>query len=412
VTDGQSTDEERLLQLLWRHRGEARVFPLGIDTAVNSALLRRMARLGGGVCELTEPDADIEAVVARLEARFGAPLIEHVTVKGATPAQLPMPALFLGRPATIVLEGGSERITLEGITPQGAWSVAVQPQKAPFALGACWARARVLALQDRLLVKPFEEELLKPEIVRIALEHGVASRWTSFVAVDSSAAVDQVPVEVVQPAELPHGWALPPGMAAVGAMPMMARMAMPMMAAAPSVGRARRTTRKRSGGVGAAIRGLFSRSAAPPPPPSVEPDPVELAMCAPAEEEAVGDAFATLGLPAAPAPRATPAGAPSDAPGELARRQSANGSFDGDVVETLVALLILVRAGHTRRVGLRRRVVQKAVGWLATQPADARITRALALLARLEGGSSVLEEDYRAVSDLLGTAGSRVFAPS
>ena len=146
----------------------------------------------------------------------------------------------------------------------------------------------------------------------------------------------------------------------------------------------------------------------------MEPEPLERAMCAPAEEEAVDESVTPPRPPAAPAPRAASvaAAAKSDAPGALARRQSANGSFGGDVVETLVAVLILVRAGHTRRAGLRRRVVQKAVGWLTTQPSDARITGVLGLLARVEGGDSASEDDYRAVSAPLGTAGSRVFASS
>ena len=464
VTDGQSTDEERLMQLLWKHRGEARLFPLGIDTAVNSALLRRMARLGGGVCELTTPRADIEAVVARLEARFGAPLVEGATVTGAIPAQTPLPAMFLGRPATIVLEGGAAGFTVEGTSADGPWRVAVTPSKAPFALGPAWARARVAALQDRLTVKPFEEDAIRPEIIRVALAHGVASRWTAFVAVDTSVTVTGERVEVVQPAELPAEWersAPARGAVAMSApMPVMdPMMAMPSPAAPPNAKRVRRA-RKKSKGIGGAFRDLLSRAsggaagsappeaapmveaaAAPPPsPPKLEADDAFAAdpsvlymaderMDLEEEEESVTGSLAPP-PPSAPASvrrrKARSSGAlhrrplaskPSvgarsrtDDTGSLARRQSADGSIGGDVVETLVALLVLVRAGHTRRAGLRRRVVQKAAAWLGGHEGDPRVSAALALLARVEAGESLSDDAWRAVADLLGVAGSRVFA--
>jgi len=452
VTDGQSTDEARLMQLLWQRKGEARVFPLGIDTAVNSALLRRMARIGGGVCELTEPRANIEEVVARLEARFGSPLVEGALVRGAIPAQTPLPALFSGRPATVVLEGGASGFTVEGTSAAGPWTVQVTPEKAPFALGPAWARARVSALQDRLTVLPFEEDALRPEIIRVALAHGVASRWTAFVAVDTSVKVEGTPVEVVQPAELPADWEMPTGApmpVAMSAMPMMDAMA---GGGAPpatrGVKKRKEARRRRSSGLGGAFRNLLSKASeamAPPPAPQAAPMPApepEPAVEARLELEEEADATQFFGLSMADdeAPEAKPApveraksmarpGAPArpramgrrdraladkgagggDPIGKLARSQKADGSFGGDLVQTLVALLMLVRAGHTRRAGLRRRVVQKAVAWLSTHTGDARVDAALALLDRVERGEVVSDADYRAVTAMLGAAGDRVF---
>ena len=142
----------------------------------------------------------------------------------------------------------------------------------------------------------------------------------------------------------------------------------------------------------------------------MEPDDVP--MAAPEEEEA-GTRFFSMPSPApAGRPTAGSNAAPSDSAGALARRQLADGSFGGDVVETLVALLILLRAGHTRRSGLRRRVVQKAARWLSGQPPDPRIADALALLVRTEAGQAPSDAELRAVADLLGTAGERVFAAS
>ncbi|HCH66313.1 MAG: hypothetical protein CL927_02105, partial [Deltaproteobacteria bacterium] len=413
VTDGQSTDEERLMQLLWQRRGAARVFPLGIDTAVNSALLRRMARIGGGVCELTEPTADIEAVVARLEARFGTPLVEGITIAGATPARSPLPALFLGRPATILLEGGPPTVAVTGTSSSGSWSVAVAVQPAPFPLGSAWARARVASLEDRLIVKPFEEDALRPEILRVALEYGVASRCTAFVAVDSSAMLDGRPVEVVQPMEAPAHSApsgLPfPALAAAAAPAFFARSsAMPvaMMVGAPP---------PRS----APLMQAEDRSPAvdAPEAPSEASGLLGALRKAIAPKKAARDreTHGAIRPDRSPvlvqeqAPVASSADAPaSDAPGAIARRQSADGSFGEDLVETIVSMLILVRAGHTRRRGVRRRVVAKAADWLSGQPHDSRIDAALDVLAQMERGGSVSADGWQGMAARLGDAGQRL----
>jgi Ca-activated chloride channel family protein len=49
ITDGQAGDEQSLVAAVAHRRGGARFFTLGIDTAVNEALLTRLARVGGGM---------------------------------------------------------------------------------------------------------------------------------------------------------------------------------------------------------------------------------------------------------------------------------------------------------------------------------------------------------------------------
>jgi len=446
VTDGQSTDEARLLQLLWRHRGEARLFPLGIDTAVNSALLRRLARVGGGVCELTTPSADIEEVVARLESRFGTPVVDGIRVEGAIPVRNPLPALFSGRPITFLVEGGAGGLTVKGTSAVGQWSVAVQPGKAPFSLGAAWARARVSALEDRLIVHPFEEEALQPEILRVALAHGVASRWTAFVAVDRSVKVDGLPLEIVQPVELPDQWsedfrAVPAVAKAMMAAPMATGAMLPPSPIPTTRAPAReKSRRRRSGGLGNMLRSMLSREDKPAPPMEVADE--AMAACEPAPMvEGYGGApggggafdrdaddsavqFFSLSeeeaeeapMPAAPpAPKRRPApramGVRSESKkksekgssaGQLARSQSADGSFGGDVARTIVAMLQLVKDGHTRRRGVRTRVVVKAAIWLEQRPGEPGVALALAILADVEQGRDITADRWQALVDLLG----------
>jgi hypothetical protein len=85
--------------------------------------------------------------------------------------------------------------------------------------------------------------------------------------------------------------------------------------------------------------------------------------------------------------------------GQLARAQSADGSFGGDVGRTAAALLALVKLGHTRRSGDRRRTVLKAATWLAKHSGDPRAALALRALAAAEAGAPLSPDaDWRALA--------------
>ncbi|RPH55226.1 VWA domain-containing protein, partial [bacterium] len=356
ITDGQSTDEARLVPAVANRRNGALVFTLGIDTAVNESLLKRLARVGGGTCELCTPHDDIEAVAARLEARFGSPLASGVTVEGGTAARPEPAVLFAGRPVALLVEGAPPALEVKGELPGGNLSETVSPSRVETPLGALWARERVAWLEDRLVLRPYEEEAVRPEILRIALEHGIASRFTSFVAVDESVTVTGERVEVVQPVEGPADWdMLKPGIAAAGGPPSAAGI--PAAPLPLSHG-------------GSIPRIFAAASALVGEVPNLEMLKSRKAAREKEAQKILAGFEAELGIT-----REAP-GEPADPAGTLARSQGADGSYGGDLARTAAALLALVVLGHTRRSGTRQRVVLKAAAWL-----EARRTEPLAALA-------------------------------
>ncbi|MES2640773.1 MAG: VIT domain-containing protein [Myxococcota bacterium] len=416
ITDGQAHNEVELVAAVANRRGTARFFSLGIDTAVNGALLGRLARVGGGTCELCAPTDDIEAVIARIEARFGMPLAEAVTVEGGEVAGATENVLFAGRPLTVLLRGAPASVRVAGRTAGAPLAATVTPTPIDFPLGPLWARVRVADLEDRLALRPFEEEALRGEILRVALEHHIASRFTAFVAVETSSRTTGERVEVVQPAMVPEGWA--PGFSGVpsggGGMPMTFRGApmASMPSAAPS---ATMDFMESDDGAYASAAPAPARASRPPSPPS-SPSPSPKASPGPLKRalskmiDSVRGGSAPSGHPAPPPPPAMSApeseeaaapaparemarkeSAPSAAAGvdpgaELARTQSADGSYGGDVHRTAAALLALVLLGNTRIVGLRKRAVLKAAAWLQARAADPHASVALAALTRVERG--------------------------
>ena len=72
LTDGQIGDESSVLRRLQRELGEARVFTVGIDTAVNAAFLTKLAALGGGTASFVQPGERLEEALRAVGREIGA----------------------------------------------------------------------------------------------------------------------------------------------------------------------------------------------------------------------------------------------------------------------------------------------------------------------------------------------------
>ncbi len=376
ITDGQVHNDAELCAAVANRRGSPRLFTLGIDTAVNGALLARLARLGGGVCELATPSDDIEQVIARMEARFGGPVADNVRVDGA--ARPEPQVLFSGRPLAVFVEGTPPSVVVTGTTNAGPLRQEVVPVRVDAGIGVLWARERVAWLEDRLATKPFEEEAIRPEIVRVATTHGIASRFTAFVAVEHSRTVDGTLVEVVQPVPVPYEWdrefvLQPPA----------------PMAAAPVMYRAGDAVPSQMH-----LDDMSMMYIAEGGDEEMPQEELSAAPMSPTLRERVFDTLRSVRRNApskraekkADSPSASGGSDSATTLGDLARLQRADGSFNDDVRETAAALVALVLAGHTRVKGDRRRTVLKAATWLSSRSELVAIA-ALRVLEIVESGA-------------------------
>ncbi|MBO2460359.1 VIT domain-containing protein [Actinomadura violacea] len=220
ITDGQVGNEDQILaQLAPRLRG-VRVHTVGIDRAVNAGFLNRLAAIGQGRCELVESEDRLDAAMDQIHHRIGAPVATDLSLQAeglevvpgsVAPARLG--ALFPGVPLVIAGRFRGEptgSVTVHGTAADGAaWrqhasgTIAHNP-----AATAIWARAHLRDLEDRYTVGGPPD--LEQHIVETSLRFGVLCRFTAFVAVDSRVVTDSAaPHQVVQPVEVPSGWAAP-----------------------------------------------------------------------------------------------------------------------------------------------------------------------------------------------------------
>jgi hypothetical protein len=217
VTDGQVAAEDQILAAVAPVAGDTRIFSLGIDQAVNAGFLRRLAALGAGRCELMESQDRLDDVMATLHRRISPPVVTGLRVE-ADGVQLtagettPQRAdLFPGAPCTLSGRwhaGSLPAVFTLTVSGDGGFreQVAVTAA-ADQAVRTCWARARVRDLEDTYAAGGASQELAD-RIVAVSLAHRVLSRFTAFVAVDRSRQTGLgAPQPVIQPAELPSGWA-------------------------------------------------------------------------------------------------------------------------------------------------------------------------------------------------------------
>lgn len=388
LTDGQVGNEDEILAEVMAARKSTRVYAFGIGTNVSDALLARLARRTGGAVEQIHPGERIDEKVVATFSRAVAKRVSDVRVKltgfdGDELAPAEHPDLIDGEAWCLFgryREPGRGRVEVRGTLDGEAFLLELPielPERADTpSVEKLWAAERVRDLES-IEVEGRRAKTMRDRIVAIATAHGIASRYTSFLAIETRTGDRRVPGAAEArpiPVHAPAGWAMfQPGMqdfggASTGAfMP----MAMPMRAAPPSPGAppppmaaapaSFTASRGASGGKGS----IFTRARA------AIGSVIDRRLTEVAEEVAEE--------------RAAPAeGGSLDPVFAILSRQRASGLFDDGatgqtaelVASTTRALLALLALGVDASHALHGELVRKAIA--ALLPLTAGVDKALA----------------------------------
>ncbi|MBL9150147.1 MAG: VWA domain-containing protein [Phycisphaerae bacterium] len=223
LTDGFVSNEKEIIGALHKTLGPRRVFSFGIGSSANWYLLEGMANAGrGAVADISgtgDGASDAAPTMATFLERVSHPAMQDLSVafEGATVDEVwPRRAgdLLVGRPVTVfgryregdssarcVVRGwiGGERVEL-------AENVTFARSATTPALERIWARAKIAQLADDSTWQPNSAVAIANEIRTIALEHGISSPFTAFVAVDGSRVTRGSDRRtIVQPVPMPEG---------------------------------------------------------------------------------------------------------------------------------------------------------------------------------------------------------------
>jgi len=197
MTDGYIGNEIEILAAIHQRLGASRIFSFGVGSSVNRYLLDRMAKLGKGAVAYIGLDDSAGGVVDLFYERISHPALTDVTIDWGNMQVTDMYPyhirdLFVGRP--VILTGrfkGNSKTTIHvtgkvgDLTQEIAIPVNLDDSAAAHQGIACvWARKKIETLANQATYDNNPD--LPEEIKQVALEYGLMSAYTAFIAVDSS----------------------------------------------------------------------------------------------------------------------------------------------------------------------------------------------------------------------------------
>jgi Ca-activated chloride channel homolog len=200
VTDGYVGGEEQIVTLLHESLpASCRMHVVGVGSAVNRTLATSLARAGRGVEVLVGLDEDPERLAKHLVDKTRAPVLTDLVIGGdALVEHAPehVPDVFAGAPvlaALQVLPAGGE-IIVRGKLAHGTWEQRIQvraadPGDGNQAVVKLFGRERVADLEMRWSIGR-EVQAIDREIESIGLVFQIATRRTSWLAIDDDRSVD------------------------------------------------------------------------------------------------------------------------------------------------------------------------------------------------------------------------------
>jgi Ca-activated chloride channel homolog len=197
LTDGYIGNETEILGEVHKRLGASRIFSFGIGSAVNRYLLDHLAKAGHGAVAYLGPNNSAAQIMQDFFTRISHPAMTDLNIDwgGLNVAEVfpsKVPDLFVGRP--VIFAGrfaGNEDTTvrINGAAVGQPVQVAIpapigHPSATDDALPAVWARMKIAELADESSYRPDPE--LPEAIKQVALDYGLMSPFTAFIAVDST----------------------------------------------------------------------------------------------------------------------------------------------------------------------------------------------------------------------------------
>lgn len=209
VTDGYVGGEEAILRALHANLPTScRLHVLGVGAAVNRSLATALARAGRGAEVIVAIDEDAERGAKRLLDRTKQPVLTNVSITGSALVQHApehVPDVFEGAPLVAALalhpEGGE--LIVRGELARARWEqrIVVAPVHGGNpALATLFARERVADLEAHLVLEKVDDK-----IEQLGIDHQIATRLTSWVAIDEASRVTGPSRDENIPQELPYG---------------------------------------------------------------------------------------------------------------------------------------------------------------------------------------------------------------
>ena len=217
LTDGAVGNEEELFKLIHERLGDRRLFTVGIGSAPNSHFMRKAAEFGGGTFTYIGNISEVGEKMSALFRKLDSPVLTHIKVEFPADTLVEMwpqnlPDLYLGEP--VVFSAAIKRlagaVTVSGMRGAIPWEMTLPLDNGNPAAGVhvLWARSKIQSLLDSVH-NGADVEVVRKQVVEIALGHHLVSQHTSLVAVDVTRARPEhatLNENLPLATNLPEGW--------------------------------------------------------------------------------------------------------------------------------------------------------------------------------------------------------------
>lgn len=217
LTDGAVGNEEQLFQAINTHLGSNRLFTVGIGSAPNSYFMRKAAERGRGTFTYIGNTHEVLAKMEPLLLKLSKPALTDLklvlpdnTVLATLPD--PLPDLYLGEPVVLAMKADQlpDSLKLQGRFGAMPWQTQVNLSGGQQREGVAtvWARRKIAALMDQRLAAHDQDRrnVLRENVIQLALKHHLVSKFTSLVAVDVTPVRNNEPlVSHAMKTQLPKG---------------------------------------------------------------------------------------------------------------------------------------------------------------------------------------------------------------
>jgi len=197
ITDGEVGNDQAIVNA-FRQAPQIRVHTFGIDTTVNDAFLKSLARQQRGGCWLQTPDDDITGTIAALGDRLRRPVMTELSVRGGWEVSRPTwPDLHAREAVTIALRGNAMHpLEITGRLPDGReHRFAIRSgSSGSEAVKLLWANERIVTLI---------ESGRRQEAIALAKHCNLICDGAAFIAWDEAERIQVAQQEIVQPCLVP-----------------------------------------------------------------------------------------------------------------------------------------------------------------------------------------------------------------
>jgi Ca-activated chloride channel family protein len=216
LTDGDLSNEKEMMAEILASAGRSRVFMVGIGSAPNNYLMRRMAEAGRGTYTNVGDGSEVMPKMTAMLDRLKAPAVQDLSVRvegdalELTPSNLP--DLYAGEPLVLLGRGKSVsgKLVVSGTIHGKAWSQTLDlaGAKDSPSVARLWANRSVADVEAQRWSGQIDDESADETVAQLGLAYNLVTTQTSLVAVDRTPARPKGKrlTREELPLLLPKGW--------------------------------------------------------------------------------------------------------------------------------------------------------------------------------------------------------------